>query len=446
MKQRLGLALAAWLILAFPLGAQPQGRSRIGHVVVIYLENWSFDGLYGNFPGAEGLREAGDGWRQTDRGGKPLAFLAQPKDPAGLPDHRFPDRMPAQPYDLARYLKPGDKTGDLVHRFYQHQAQIDGGLNDRFAAESDNPGLVLSRFDASKLPLGKLAAKYTLCDHYFAGAFGGSFLNHIYLISAQVPRWPKAPLGLRARLDHQGRLLKDGAVTPDGDVVNTVYSTNQPHPANTDPGNLLPPLTFDTIGERLIEAGVDWAWYSGGWDAAVAGRPDPDFQFHHQPFAYFKPYGDGTRARAVHLRDESRFLRDLDSGDLPTVAFVKPLGRDNEHPGYAALADGERHVAEMVGRIQASPVWKDCVIFITYDEFGGRWDHVAPPKRDAYGPGTRVPLLVVSPFAKRAFVDKTPYETASLLRFLEEWKGLRPLTERDAKAQAPWADLDMDRP
>jgi acid phosphatase len=228
---------------------------------------------------------------------------------------------------------------------------------------------------------------------------------------------------------------KHGSVTPDGYVVHTVYSANRPYPASIkDPAQLMPPLTMPTIGDRLSEKGISWAWYSGGWNDAVAGRPDPLFQFHHQPFNYFARYAEGTAARAEHLKDIEDFLAALRTGTLPAVTFVKPIGSDNEHPGYTDLLRGQQYVANLVKAVQESAVWKDSVIIITYDEAGGRWDHVPPPRGDRWGPGVRVPAIIISPFSKRHFVDHTTYETVSILKFIETRWNLAPLSSRDAAA------------
>jgi len=240
--------------------------------------------------------------------------------------------------------------------------------------------------------------------------------------------------------------VKDGAVTPDRYVVNTAYSIFQPHPANEgQPERLVPPQTMPTIGDRLSARGITWAWYSGGWDDALGGKPDKTFQYHHQPFAYFAAYADGTPARREHLEDEKMFLTDLKSGRLPAVSFVKPVGADNEHPGYATLLKGQQHVAELVKEIQESPYyWLRTTIIITYDENGGRWDHVAPPKADRWGPGTRIPAIIVSPFARRGYVDHTQYDTTSILKFIERrWK-LVPLCTRDAAANDLSNAFDFD--
>ncbi|MEO6851860.1 MAG: alkaline phosphatase family protein, partial [Mucilaginibacter sp.] len=178
-----------------------------------------------------------------------------------------------------------------------------------------------------------------------------------------------------------------------------------------------------------------WAWYSGGWDNALAGNPDPTFQFHHQPFAYFAKYADGTQLKKDHLKDETEFIAAAKSGTLPAVSFVKPLGINNEHPGYSDVQNGENHTLELINDVLNGPNGKDAVIIITYDENGGFWDHVAPPVIDTkWGPGTRVPTILVSPFAKQGYVDHTQYETVSILSFIEKRWGLTPLATRDKNA------------
>jgi len=177
---------------------------------------------------------------------------------------------------------------------------------------------------------------------------------------------------------------------------------------------------------------VSWAWYSGGWNAALAGTPDPKFQFHHQPFAYFAKYADGTAARAEHLKDEDDFVAAAQAGTLPAVSFVKPIGANNEHPGYTDLITGENYTVQLIDKVRNGPNWEDTAIIVTYDENGGFWDHVPPPAVDRWGPGTRVPAIVISPFARKGYVDSTVYDTTSILALIEHRWDLVPLATRDA--------------
>jgi phospholipase C len=443
-RRTLGFLIALGLIfVCAPLQAQEAvapkpGFDKISHIIVIYLENRSFDNLYGLFPGAEGIATLAEPLPQVDKNGKIYDHLPPVmntnKKPAVV-DSRFPADLPNKPFRIEAYSPLDQYTGDLVHRFYQEQAQIDGGKMDKFAALSDGGGLVMSYYDGSRLPLWQFAREFTLADHFFHGAFGGSFLNHFWLICACTPRYDHAPAGLVAQLDANGQLVKDGAITPEGYAVNTIQTVFTPHsPKITDKSLLLPPQSMPTIGDRLSEKGISWAWYSGGWDDAVAGHADKLFQFHHQPFAYFAKYGDGTAERAQHLKDEKAMMADIAAGSLPAVTFFKPIGAQNEHPGYAEVLAGDAHTADIVKKIQSSSVWKDSVIIITYDENGGLWDQVAPPSVDKWGPGTRVPTIIISPFAKKGFVDHTPYDTTAILKLIETRYGLVPLAGRDTAA------------
>ncbi len=428
---------------------QAKASIPIKHIVVIYLENHSFDNLYGQFPGANGLDNASKAAPQVDKDGKPYPFLPQPINtnlkPMG-PDSRFPSNLPNKPFDIDPYVSNDQKTGDLVHRFYQEQLQIDGGKMDKFVAWSDAAGLAMGYYDTSKLPLAKYAQQFTLADNFFHAAFGGSFLNHFWLICACSPTWPNAPADRIAQVDSQGNMVKDGTVTPDGYVVNTSFSVYSPHPVNVDAFHLVPPQTQPTIGDRLSDKNISWAWYSGGWNDAMSGTPNPLFQYHHQPFAFFKNYGDGTDGRKQHLKDENDFVAALKNNTLPAVSFVKPLGPDNEHPGYAALLAGESHVAQLLDAIQQSSAWKDTAVIVTYDENGGQWDHVVPPQVDKWGPGTRVPTLIVSPYAKKGYIDHTEMDTTSILAFIEYAFSLKPLSSRDASVDNMLSAFDFSKP
>lgn len=410
-------------------GNREVGIKKLHHIVVIYLENHSFDNLYGEFAGADGLffsrfRRI----RQIDANGRPYDSLPQV---AGTP---FPVNLPNAPFPIERYVAATQPTIDLVHRFYQEQQQIDHGRMDKFAQVSDAKGLSMGFYHTADVPLAAEARRYTLCDNFYHAAFGGSFLNHQWLIAARSPVFPGAPASAVAVLDAKGNLVTDGFVTPDGYAVNTAYSVNAPHPATAPAANLVPNQTYATIGDRLSDRGISWAWYSGGWNDALAGHPGSLFQFHHQPFIYFAKYADGTAAKKEHLKDEKDFFTAVQKGELPAVSFVKPYGTDNEHPGYTDLITGELHVKQLIDAIRQSPDWNNTAIIITYDENGGFWDHVAPPKVDRWGPGSRVPTLVISPFARRGYVDHHRYDTTSILALIERRWDLRPLTSRDANA------------
>ncbi|MEI6559234.1 MAG: alkaline phosphatase family protein [Rhodospirillaceae bacterium] len=441
MADRIGRGLALFgLLLAITAGGAAAAAvplAGIDHIVVIYLENRSFDSMFGLFPGADGLANAGAAARQLDKAGTPYVTLPPVLDLGRKPvaaDPRFPADLPNRPFDIGAFVPLDHKTSDLVHRFYTNQEQINGGKNDKFVAWSDAGALSFGYYDTSSTVQWRLARDYVLADAFFQAAFGGSFLNHFWLVCACTPVFPDAPPALRATFDDQGRLIRDGAVTPDGFAVNTLHSVQQPHSPSVPASALLPAQTAPTIGDRLSEKGISWAWYSGGWNNALAGTPDADFQFHHQPLAAFRKFGDGTPARAEHLKDFVDLEQAIAAGALPQVVFYKPVGALNQHPGYSEIASADGHLAALMAKLEQSPQWPRTAVIITSDENGGFWDHVAPPRGDRWGPGTRIPAIIVSPQAKRHFVDHTLYDTTSILATIERRFGLQPLAERDAKA------------
>ena len=477
--------------IACTVPAAPSGRaglSRIDHIIVIYAENRSFDNLYGLFPGASGLADATPAqYTQVDRDGRTLSHLP-PVWKGNEPDPAFPRDLPNRPFRIDGppiNLPLTERTRDLVHKYYQQQEQIDGGRNDRFAEVSDAGAFTMGYYDGSKLPMWKWAQEYTLADNFFMGAFGDSYLNHFWLICACTPADPAMPPAKRAQLEANGwlkraagsppsaldgpALFTAGEFTPDGYSVTNQQAAYQPSRVPPDRGGdpryagmsgyTLPPQTMKTIGDTLSAKGISWAWYAGGWDLALKdGMQDPAakrqviynnepgspyFVVHHQPFNYFARFAPGTADRAEHLKDYTDMVAAIDRGDLPQVALYKPAGRFNEHPGNTDVMSGDIHISELVARIKASPIWSSSVIIVTYDENGGFWDHVAPPKADRWGPGTRIPAIIISPFARRGYVDHTSYDTTSILKLITRRFDLEPLPGVRANAGDLTAAFDF---
>jgi phospholipase C len=549
----------------------PGVLSAFDHLVVIYEENHSFDNLYGSWAPiggdtVDGLAGADD-TTQVDQHGKPLGCLLQldanlvpstatvkwldGSEHPGLTSQACTGTTPtgsafashfadSAPFRITQYIKPTDRTcapetmqatngvqkgdpkglpggctRDLVHRFYQEQYQLDGGRMDRYVTGSDAAGLTMGHYDTAALPIYQYLhapnhPPYVLTDHFFQGAFGGSFLNHQYLIAGRAPHYDTGsaanpPAGFNSALDPNGfptdknplyqpvpmSKYNDGVLTApclvgrpgvnglpvditDRACGNYAVNTVQPSWQPAGSGSVLPPINdsdptrpmYQTnIGDELSRAGMSWAWYAGGWDNAaghVHGRgwtngndgktclddehspkavypycADALFQFHHQPFNYFANYAPGKPGRA-HLQDEQDFYEALRAGRLPAVSFVKPAGEENEHPGYASTENGESHLIDLLQRIARSPQAGRTLVLVTYDEFGGTWDHVAPPGQgnhdgpaDAYGPGTRVPALVIGGPLRKSAVDHTSYDTTSVLATIEHRWHLAALGTRD---------------
>ena len=526
--------------------------NRINHIVVIYEENHSFDNLYGSWEGVNGLLSVPpDKPAQVNQAGTPFSCLKQNDPNLTTPplSALCTDATTAAPFTshfvnasftIDDYIQPtsntcpdgvangqpGGCTRDLVHRFYQEQFQLNGGRQDRYVTGSDAVGLTMGAYDTRMLPIYRYLHEdghphYAVADAFFQAAFGGSFLNHQWLIAAATPIWPNAVNDGSAADLHSvtdangmpvnyplytafpaGTVVKDLQLTAScnpgpgrgptpagvmcGDyAVNTIQPTYQPFRPGTALTVRLPPQTGATIGDHLSAARVDWAWYSGGWSNAngdvsgpgwtngtgttcadtttIAGAVFPNcphklFQFHHQPFNYYANYAPGTPARTAHLRDEQEFLQLARSSsrtcNLKAVSFVKPVGAENEHPGYASESAGSSHLVELLKAIDESDCRKDTLVVVAYDEFGGTWDHVPPPGlggpasgHDVWGPGTRVPALVVSPFLRGEFVvDHTPYDTTSILATIERRFNLPPVSQRDAQVRDLSSVFDAKSP
>nr|WP_193731365.1 acid phosphatase [Komagataeibacter sp. FXV3] len=485
------LALAG--IMALSVGSRasaPAKLKQIKTVVVIFAENRSFDNLYNGFPGADTFaNEPRSQWLQHDRDGSILREL--PPVWGGLTARGVPNpitqaisaHLPNKPFridDPQGFNRPlSTLTQDLWHRFYQNQMQIDAGRNDMFVAWADSGALPMSYWDGSHMEMWEIARRYTLADHFFMGTFGGSFLNHQWLACACAPYYPHAdtspaqpvisavdasgtallisPASPRSAMDGIPKFVRDGNLTPDFYAVNTMQPPYQPsynsaavgqNAAYADPmqPTTMPAQSAPTIGDRLSRRGITWAWYAGAWnDVLEHGNhyPAPDFQYHHQPYNYYVRYAPGRKARRKHLRDGglggAGFIDAIDRGTLPQVSFYKPQGNLNEHSGYADIQSGDHHIADLVAHLEKSPQWPHMLVVVTYDENGGLWDHVAPPKGDRWGPGSRIPAIIISPYAKRAYVDHSVQDTTSILKFLTERFHLRPLdgvVTRDKAIQA----------
>src|SRR5438477_537833 len=543
MNPRVRIVVPAALVSVLALTALPAagsesdgGQSQLGkinHIVVIYEENHSFDNLYGTWEGVNGRSNAPSA--KTVQVGQTTGSytclmqndvnLTSPPLAADCTDATtatpFTSHFSNAPFSIEQYIPkdartcpqpgvfaahgllpspsnlPGGCTEDIVHRFYQEQYQLNNGAQNHYTTGSDAVGLTQGYYDTQALPIyqylhGGDHPHYAIADDFFQSAFGGSFLNHQWLIAAATPTWPGAPAAQHAIIDSHG--MPNGAptyplYTPTGPVsdqrltqvcpsavanracgdfaVNTIQPAFQPFKGTPQ----LPPQTGTTIGDRLTAGGVSWTWYSGGWSNADGdvGAPgwtngnvpgvcaDPDsspnptwpycpnkvFQFHHQPFNYYANYAPGTPGR-THLRDEAEMIQKINSStsqcNLDSVSFDKPVGLEHEHPGYTSESRGSDHLVDLLEAIRNSACAKDTMVIVTYDEFGGQWDHVSPPGQggtpgphDLWGPGTRIPTLIVSPFLRGNFVvDHTQYDTTSILSTIEARYGLAPLSTRDA--------------
>jgi phospholipase C len=362
--------LAEGQIVSNPNGGK--ATTPIQHLVVIMQENHTFDNYFGTYPGANGF-------------------------PGGL-------RMPVDPKNAeAGYVEPwhiGDSTiTDLSHSASTFTEQMNGGKMDAFVSalnrRNQDGRIAMGYYDDRDIPYyWNLADNYVLFDRFFSSAKDGSFANHMYWVAAIPP------------VTERGKDL-------------SVHLADVP-----------------TIFDRLQEAGVSWKFYVQNYDPTITHRNlgtagNRASQVVWVPLLNFDRFLDDPKLSS-HIVDLSQYYTDLRAGTLPSVAYIIPSGA-SEHPPQNP-ATGERFVKTLIQELMRSSVWSSSAFMLLYDDWGGWYDHVAPPAVDQYGYGPRVPALLVSPYARKGFIDSTELDFTSVLKFIEENWSLKPLAARDAKA------------
>ena len=371
----------------------------IKHVVFIIKENRTFDNLFGRFPGANGVTVGND---QGER--RPLTQAL--------------DRLPI----------------DIKHCYDCALQAYDGAKMDGFATVSDAADrYAYTQYRPQDLPnYWTWAEHFVLGDNFFASAQGPSFPNHLYTIAAQSGGAHENPIQnldeLQARHETTGLFKAWGC-----DSLPTSFV-----PVFDSEGNekQLPPcFDFQTEGDLLMAKDIPWAYYSAteeqngylwsAYDAVRHIRENPQvWQSHIFPV-------DGV-------------LGDIKDGLLPPVTWITPRFELSEHPEYS-FCHGQNWSTRVIDAIMNSPMWKDTAIFLTWDDYGGFYDHVPPPQVDGFGFGIRVPLLILSPYAKTGFVSHELGEFSSVLRFVEDNWGLTQLTHRDADATPLMSAFDFSQ-
>ena len=364
-------------------------RSKIDHVVFLIKENRTFDTLFGRFPGADGATSG------TNCDGETV-----PLGPA-------PDRVP-----------------DYGHSFTDGITAVDGGKMDCFEAG----GYV--QYRQEDIPnYWALASRYVLADRFFSSVYGPTGIEHLWTFAAQSDRF----------VDHErpGQFGTGQREFCD-DPYETAFSFQQLTPEEKRAAFRLEeqgatgakeirryfevrwPCTDVRVLPDLLEAaGISWKEYRGDnqW-------VQPLRMVRH---VRFSPMYE-------NVVDVSRFVEDIRTGTLPAVSWVTPSFGLSEHPP-ASLCAGENWTVSVLDELMRSPYWDSTAVIVTWDDFGGFYDHVAPPHVDLYGLGPRVPAIIISPWARQGYVDHTTYEFASVLRFIETVFGLPSLTQRDGTAE-----------
>jgi phospholipase C len=302
----------------------------------------------------------------------------------------------ASPFHLSSLHPPSLDNSQATARDAYHN-----GSMDRFVV-AEHTNETMGYYDSRDIPYyWDYASQFVLMDNFFSSVMGPSLPNHLYLIAGQ-----------------SGNL-----------TTNVQYIQS----------------SFPVIMDELNSRGITWKYYAGSAnDSARFTAILPDFASLQTNASW-----------SENLAPNSAFTSDVRNGTLPNVTWVMPMASQDEHPPHNITA-GEHYVVSTINTIMQSEYWNSTAIFVTWDDWGGWYDHVAPPQVDSLGLGFRVPCLVISPYAKQGYVDHTQGDFTSILKFIETTYSLPPLTSRDAAAsnmleafdfsQAPRAPLVLPGP
>jgi phospholipase C len=464
-----GLCLAgtATAAAAGPQAAPRATATPITHLVVIFDENVSFDHYFGTYPSAA----------NTD--GNPFHAAKGTPSVNGLTPALL-NHNPNQ--DNPTRLTPSEAlTCDQNHDYTPEQQALDGGLMDQFVQDTGSttcnppnfsaPGLVMDYYDGNTVTaLWHYAQRFAMSDNNFDTTFGPSTPGALNLISGQTAGGTSVnALGVPVPDPSQ-------VGSQNSSDTGTVYGDPDPYYDNcSNHANPTVKLSGQNIGDLLNANGITWGWFQGGFAPTsrlgdgqpicarthnnVGGVSVTDYNPHHNPFQYYASTANpdhtppasvnevGHNGQANHEYDLSWFFKALSAGHMPAVSYLKPANYQDGHPGYSDPIDEQHFLVHAVDAIMKSSFWPHTAIVITYDDSDGWYDHVMPPILnssadpaldalngagvcghgtplggfpDRCGYGMRLPLLVISPFARQNYVSNSLTDTTSVLKFIED--------------------------
>ena len=365
----------------------------IQHIVFIIKENRTFDNYFGTYPGANGATTA------TTSYGAVVPLLP-------TPDFVYPF--------------------DPEHGWASGNEAIDGGKMDRFdlLADANINGqgyLGFTQATQSQIPnYFKYAQNFVLADNAFSSIQSDSFTNHLYTVAAQ----DNGSLFITGPTagGQGGSFGCDSPVGTAGIVADDVGNLSKQYPC----------WDFQTLADSLQSAGISWKFYA---------PPEGQRGYNFSTLDAINHIRNGA-LWATNVVNDTQFVTDAGKG-LPAVSWLVTGGAASEHPNHGALCAGENWTVQQINAIMNGPDWDSTAIFLTWDDFGGVYDHVPPPVVDNWGLGPRVPFLIISPYARAGYISHTQYEFSSVLKFIEERFGLSPLTQRDASANDTTDSFDF---
>jgi phospholipase C len=347
-------------------------QSPISHLIVVIMQNHSFDNLFGTYPGANGL------------------------DP-NLPSY---NQVDANGVTVSPTLSTTLTTPDLNHNNVTYRAAYDNGKMDKYAFT--NGDLSMQYFDNtvsgttkdgktfSIQTIWSYAQQYALADNFFASAMYSEPANMMYMIAATTHDANTA-----------GKL-------PYYDKCSAAQQAQ-------GGGKIAPPLTETTVGDQLSAAHLSWTWYQGGYATSVDGTC-VNYVPQENPFQYFTSTQNSANLQDFDL---AQFQTTLTNGSLPSVSFITAAPFVSMHPGSGDMSNGLQWLDSLVTSVKNSPEWSSTAIVLLWDESGGWYDHVPPPQLvNTIGLGARVPVIVISPFAKPG-ISQQQMDYVSILRFIQ---------------------------
>jgi phospholipase C len=357
----------------------PRAPSPIKHVVIVMQENRSFDNLFQGYPGADT---------------QPYGYDLQG------------DKIKLRPVSLAA------KYG-IDHFSQQFFAAYDGGKMDGFDQETyDGPAPPHPAYGyvphAESALYFQMAGQYVLADRMFTSNIDASFVSHQYIIAGQAQRSVDLPS------------IEWGCDGTGGDFIGTLKEDRNYGP------DQFPCFDYTTLGDELDAAGLTWRYYTAS---------PTDIWSGYQAVSHIYNGPDWANV----IAPDTKFLSDVAAGTLSNVTWITPTCETSDHAGCRSKK-GPEWVASIVDAVGQSPFWNSTAIFVMWDEWGGWYDHVPPPYVDYDGLGIRVPLLIVSPYAKAGYVSHVQYEHGSILKFAEDQFGLARLSHSDSRAHSPEDD------
>jgi phospholipase C len=367
------------------------GAGRIKHVIWVVQENRSFNNIFKGYPGAD-----------TVSSGKNSQGATIELQPVSL----------ATTYEIDHSATAMFNACDGRGKLMGTQCRMDGFDREVQSGGPPNGQYAYVPANESK-PYWDMAHEWVVADRMFASQVDESFVAHQYIIAAQAQSSVNVPFFYWGC---------GGGKTDDVETLkhNRMYGPMQ-----------RACFDYQTLGDEMDNAGLAWRFYTSHYRTPTSGL--------WSGYQAIKHIFRGPDWKSDVITPQTKFFSDLKAGSLASFTWITPLCADSDHP-ICGHGHGPSWVTSIVNAVGESKFWNSTAIFVMWDDWGGFYDHVPPPHKDYDGLGFRVPLIVISAYAKRNYVSHVQYETASVLRFAEDLFGLSQLSASDARAVSPAAD------